>query len=227
VPQAELLTVHPNLISSQASLSQQLTTAFFQLLRMKDLEFSLIPVNSTFNIHPESDLSTSSIKTSLVQATVILCLDHLNSTDHILTLAPTVYSNRVARVTLIKCKSDHVTPLFKILQSLPLPLGVQGKLFTLTYRTLNERTTHCLSDVILTTDLLTLLHPKWTSMFTNMPSMLPPQDLCIFCFLPRMSSQTCINSFPHFVQLSGILIALHVLPHQALTTIFKVDSFNP
>lgn len=147
-------------------------------------------VNSTYNTHPESDLfSTPSTKTSLVQATITLRLDHPFRTCHIETLAPTVYSNTVAGVTLIKCKSDHVTPFFKKLQFLPFPLGVKGKLFTMTYRTLNELTASRLSDVILAPDLPTPLHLKWAPMFTTVPGMRLPQDLCTCCSLLTMSSQ--------------------------------------
>ena len=62
----------------------------------------------------------------------------------------------------IKCKSHHVTPLFEILQCLPIPLVVKDKLFTMIFRTLNELNTHCLSDAICYHPLPTLLHLRWT-----------------------------------------------------------------
>lgn len=78
-----------------------------------------------------------------------------------LTLAPAVYCSTVAREILRECKSHHVTPLFEILQCLPTPLALRGKLPTVTFRTVSRLTTTASLLSPTTTPLPTLLRLKW------------------------------------------------------------------
>lgn len=122
-----------------------------------------------------------------------------------LTLAPAVYCSTVASEILRECKSHHVTPLFEILQCLPTPLALRGKLPTVTFRTVSRLTIHCLSDV---THYHSLAHSALSEvgslMFINMPGTLPPQDLCTCCCLCLACLPRHLPSFfLHFSQFSG------------------------
>lgn len=48
----------------------------------------------------------------------------------------------------MECKSEHVTAFFRILQGLPIPLGVEGKPLALTQSNLSHLTTPYLSSAI-------------------------------------------------------------------------------